>query len=112
MIEDTFNVLYDNWYRETLMEQDWAKVRLNIHYQQIIGLGTPALPYIFKALLDGESRMSWALRCIARENPAENIDSGKRSAIRMAWIDWGFKNKHITEEEWLKATAINVETQV
>jgi hypothetical protein len=58
-------------------------------YQQIIGMGTPAVPLILAELKRGVDHWFWALRAITRENPVPPESLGDMDAMAAAWLAWG-----------------------
>ena len=61
-------------------------------YQQIIGMGTPALPLIFQELQREPDHWFWALGAITGENPVPEEDAGDLDAMTDAWLSWGSTN--------------------
>ncbi len=64
-------------------------------YQQIIGMGEAALPFIFRELKKGKGDWMWALESITQEDPAPERSTFKQTA--KAWIQWGIDHGY-TEE--------------
>jgi hypothetical protein len=68
---------------------------LNPHYQDIIGMGKKALPFIFMDLEQRGGKWFWALRHITRENPVALADRGKTKKMTEVWLQWGRKNRYL-----------------
>jgi len=64
-------------------------------YQEIIGMGKPALPLILNELKKKPSHLFWALRAISGEDPVPPENRGRIEQMRRAWIKWGRQNKII-----------------
>lgn len=57
-------------------------------YQQIIGMGPLALPFIIDRLRTRGGHWYWALMCITGEDPVEPGHSGKVPIMQRAWFAW------------------------
>jgi len=88
-LEQEFNELAEQWYRETKMLSSVHQMVLHPAYQKIIGMGKEALPFIFRELKRTRGHWLWALAMITREDrakPGENF----RNAVD-SWLAWGQK---------------------
>ena len=65
-------------------------------YQQIIGLGQPAVPLILEELQREPDHWFWALEAITQENPVPQEARGKVRQMAQAWIAWGKQQGHLT----------------
>jgi len=68
---------------------------MTLPYQEIIGIGRPALPMILNELKERPVHLFWALRAISGTNPVEPEDRGRIDKMREVWLEWGRKNKII-----------------
>ena len=84
-----FQTLADQWRRETRHLSLMSDIVLNPAYQQIIGMGAPAMPLILQALKQKPEHWFWALRSITGENPIPPADRGRLSQMAAAWLQWG-----------------------
>ncbi len=84
--ELVFRFLADDWQRQTGHYSIVQQKVLHPAYQEIIGMGNRALPFLIKELDSKPSHWFWALRAIARENPAQHSDTPEEAAI--AWREW------------------------
>jgi len=57
-------------------------------YQQIIGMGPLALPYIFAAMREKPDHWFWALKAINSEDPILPEQRGKIKEMTKAWLRW------------------------
>jgi hypothetical protein len=64
-------------------------------YQEIIGMGKPALPLILNELKRKPSHLFWALRAISGIDPVPSKDRGNITQMKKAWIEWGRQNNII-----------------
>lgn len=60
-------------------------------YQQIIGMGRTAIPYILEELAERGGHWFWALRAITGENPVDGSDQGDVEKMKLAWLQWGVR---------------------
>ncbi len=88
-IEGEFNILAEQWYRETLHSSGYVEVILHPAYQRIIGLGKDVVPFILRELQDEPLEWFWALRALTGEDPTTAEMTGKRDEMAKAWLDWG-----------------------
>jgi len=82
-----FAELAARWSAETSLTSSVQRRVLHPAYQQIIGLGPPALPLILRELRERRDHWLWALYAIAREDPAPP-DAAFDEAVD-AWLRWG-----------------------
>lgn len=93
-LEMEFNDLAAQWYRETRMLSFIRQKATHPAYQQIIGMGKDALPFIFRELQERGGDWIWALEYIVRsENPAKGSTSFKET-VRL-WLEWARTKGHI-----------------
>jgi hypothetical protein len=62
---------------------------MNAAYQQIIGMGRDALPFILKDLAETRSHWFWALRAITGVDPVEPQYRGHVGRMADQWLEWG-----------------------
>jgi len=82
-----------------LLLKDWREGRgptssvtqLAMHpaYQQIIGMGPDALPFILRELERTPDHWFWALNAITGADPVRVEDRGRLRKMAAAWIRWG-----------------------
>src|SRR6266487_3952605 len=60
-IEEAFREHADAWRRETVLESSAQRIAMHRAYQQIIGLGPPAVPLILRELRREPNYWFWAL---------------------------------------------------
>lgn len=84
-----FQVLSSQWKQETQHLSLMNDIVLNKAYQQIIGMGAPAIPLLLEALKEQPDHWFWALRSITGENPIPPADRGCLPRMAEAWLRWG-----------------------
>lgn len=83
----TFTALAAKWKRETRHISSITRTSMHPSYQQIIGMGEPAIPFILQELQENGGHWLWALHAITREDPAQEEDDFD-GAVH-AWLSWG-----------------------
>jgi hypothetical protein len=83
----------------TALVNEWKAARVNVSrvdkmvlltpYQQIIGMGQPAVPLILKELERSPDHWFWALHAITGENPVPEDARGNLPQMAAAWLAWG-----------------------
>ena len=84
-----FEQLATQWRRETGHLSMMNDIVLNRSYQQIIGMGKPAIALILQDLKKEPDHWFWALRSITGENPIQPDDRGRLQKMAEAWLEWG-----------------------
>jgi hypothetical protein len=86
-----FAELAETWVRETGWLSSLREKVIHPAYQQIIGMGSDALPFIFEQLRrKSPGYWFWALVAITGEDPAAGLR--RMPEARAAWLKWA--NKH------------------
>ena len=91
-VEQTFNLLSQEWKRDTAALSLTSQKVTHPAYLRIIGLGSPVLPFIFQAMKRQPAQWMVALQAITGENPVAN-GSTVSQAVE-AWLKWGAENGH------------------
>ena len=94
-IEADFQRLATEWKQETAHLSSSVTIAEHRAYQEIIGMGKDAIPFILRDLEESPSQWFWALRSIAGESPVRPEDRGDVDAMTSAWLDWGRRNLYI-----------------
>jgi len=90
-----FRRLADQWRLETMAESSITRAAINPNYQQIIGMGPRAIPYILSELATKGGHWYWALRMITGEDPVPEESKGKVRQMRQHWIEWGKRHDYL-----------------
>ncbi|MGC1306369.1 MAG: hypothetical protein WA885_04010 [Phormidesmis sp.] len=88
-LTERFQTLASQWKHDTRHVSLMSDIVLNKAYQQIIGMGKPAIPLLLKALKEQPDHWFWALRSITGENPISPDDRGHLPKMAEAWLKWG-----------------------
>ena len=88
-IESDFNRLAAEWKRETAHLSSPTMIAEHRAYQEVVGMGSPAIPLILRDLQKAPAMWFMALREIAGESPIREQDRGDIEAMQATWIDWG-----------------------
>ncbi len=83
-----FRELADTWHRETGHLSSPPQIALHPAYQQIIGMGPAAIPFILEDLQQRGGQWYWALIAINRQSPPMGPMPTARE-IKDAWLRWG-----------------------
>lgn len=90
-----FNTLKTEWEAETAHLSSVTEISIHPAYQQIIGMGTIALPYIMDELNRKPGHWFWALKAITGEDPVSPAERGKIQKMAAAWLKWGRRQEYI-----------------
>lgn len=90
--ESRFNELMIRWKAETSHISRLDTVYMNPAYQQIIGMGKVALPFIFRELEAPTGRWFWALKSITGFEPFAGQEGIAVARMKEAWLEWGRKH--------------------
>lgn len=85
-VADLFGDLCEVWRVETVLLSSVEQIALHPAYQRIIGLGSAALPYIFRELAREPGHWFWALRAITGDDPARGEQTLDGATQR--WLRW------------------------
>lgn len=88
-LRTTFDRLASKWSAETVNMSSLTEMYANRFYQQIIGMGPPAVPFLLDALIGEPDYWFAALEAITRLDPVPPRDRGNLDAMTYAWIEWG-----------------------
>src|SRR5258708_2243386 len=87
--EERFRRLAELWKEDTLFSSSTTEMALHPAYQQIIGLGSQAIPWILRELAHDPGHWFWALKAITGEDPAPESAQGRLNELAEAWLRWG-----------------------
>lgn len=94
-IGSKFRRLADDWLESRPKGVDVAQMTMHSAYQQIIGMGDSAVPYLLKELKRKPDHWFWALHAITGHNPVPDDKQGKTKDMAKAWLQWGRNNGYI-----------------
>jgi hypothetical protein len=87
-----FYSLAETWQRECAHLSSLREMVLHPAYQQIIGMGRYALPFLLRELENKPDHWGWALCAITGENPVPPEHRGRLADIARDWLEWA-RNK-------------------
>lgn len=86
--ESRFKELTRRWQDETATSSSITEMAMHPAYQQIVGMGRDALPFIFRELEQAPHHWFWALKAITREDPVSPDHRGDLEAMTRDWLQW------------------------
>jgi flagellar biosynthesis GTPase FlhF len=89
-----FERLVAEWKADTKFVGTVLEMATHPAYQQIIGMGQPAVPLILQRLAAKGEHWFWALRAITGENPVPKTSRGNIEQMTEAWLSWGRAKGH------------------
>jgi hypothetical protein len=97
---DKFETLAKTWRSETRFCSDINEICGHPAYQQIIGMGVLALPFIFAELEREADQWFWALKAITGTDSVPEEHQGNLELMRAAWLGWAAECRHALGSEW------------
>jgi hypothetical protein len=88
-VRERFQRQAAEWKEQSRYLSNTAQMAMLKPYQQIIGMGWPAVPLILEELQHEPDQWFWALEAITADNPIPPDAAGKVGLMAQAWIDWG-----------------------
>jgi len=88
VLKDRFMKHAAAWQSDCAYLSSVREMAIHPAYQQIIGMGQDALPFIFAALEREPDHWFWALRAITQEDPVLTEHRGQISRMAQDWLDW------------------------
>jgi hypothetical protein len=95
-LSDRFTQFAKQWKNESRYMSNTAQMAMLRSYQNIIGMGEPAIPMILEELRREPDHWFWALEAITLENPIPQEALGKVEEMAKAWVQWGIKKGYIS----------------
>jgi len=86
-----FQHLAKIWREECAHLSSIREMVLHSAYQQIVGMGPSALPFIFAELERKPDHWFWALRAITGEDPVPSEHRGNVAQMARDWLQWASK---------------------
>jgi len=83
-----FMKLKNQWEEEAAALSSITDIAMHPAYQQIIGMGPPAIPFIIREMTINPNHWFWALKSITGEDPVPPEKRGKVKDMTNAWIFW------------------------
>jgi hypothetical protein len=96
--EMEFNRLVEEWKREVRSKSLMVTIAMHPAYQQMVGMGEKALPFIFERIKRADEKTYqwfWALAAITRQNPIPIELRGKVREMARVWLKWGQEHGYV-----------------
>lgn len=94
-IGERFHTLATRWYAETALLSSVSEMAMHPAYQEVIGLGRNAVPFLLRELQQQPRHWFWALRAITGEDPVPPDQRGKIREMTAAWLQWGREQGYV-----------------
>jgi hypothetical protein len=98
-VRERFQQLAAKWKKQSRHMSNTAQMAMLPSYQQIIGIGEPAVPLLLEELRREPDHWFWALEAITQESPVPSDAAGKVRLMAQAWVDWGIRQGYIEHED-------------
>ena len=89
---ERFKRLANQWKEESQYMSNTTQMAMLWSYQNIIGMGDPAIPFILEEMRSEPNQWFWALEAITAYDPVPPEVAGKVEPMTQAWIEWGIQN--------------------
>ena len=91
-----FRALADQWSWETGPLSSSSKMAAHPAHQEIIEMGTAAIPLLLRELQERGGHWFMALYALSGENPAPREYAGRVPKMRELWLEWGREKGYIS----------------
>lgn len=88
-LEKKFANLKEQWYKDTLFLSSISLMQEHPAYQEILSMGTDAIPLILRELANGSGYWYPALKTITSHDPVASKDRGRVKIMTQSWLQWG-----------------------
>jgi hypothetical protein len=92
-----FLMLKDRWEAETAFLSSITHIAMHPAYQEIIGMGLPAVPLILAEMERKPGHWFWALRAMTGIDPTLPEDRGNVRRMTKSWLLWGRERGYLSE---------------
>lgn len=91
-----FYNLKEQWLNDTFFSSSITEIAMHPAYQQIIGMGPLAVPFILLEMMERPGQWFWALKSITGEDPVPPEERGQVKRMTEYWITWGKEQKYLS----------------
>lgn len=104
MNQETFDILFEQWKRDTGCMSSMSQIRRHPVCDRFLDEGTSLLPMIFQALeRKRDHRLMMLLNGILGFTPVPQVHWGKMDIVTKYWLDWGREHGYLqAKKEELK----------
>lgn len=89
--ETRFLKLKEEWEAGTAHLSSITEIAMHPAYQQIIGMGLIAMPFILNEMKKKPGHWFWALKSITGEDPVPPEQRGRIKQMTETWLRWGIQ---------------------
>ena len=89
---ERFQKLAKKWKSERGPTSSTTQMAMHPAYQEIIGMGAPAIPFLLGELAQAPEHWFWALKSITGIDAVPADHRGNLSAMTDDWLKWGRDN--------------------
>jgi hypothetical protein len=93
---DRFGRLAEKWKSERGPTSSITQMAMHPAYQEIIGMGLAAIPFLLRELEQAPDHWFWALKSITGIDPVPEEDRGNLTLMTRDWLTWARKQGY----EW------------
>ena len=90
-----FYALSSQWKEETRFVSLISQMTMNSSYQQIISMGSLAIPLILEELKKKPAYWFWALKTISGFDPVPPQFKGHIEKMSIFWLEWGKEQGYV-----------------
>jgi hypothetical protein len=91
-VQTRFRELVAQWKQDSLFMSSTTDMVALPSYQEIIGMGAPAIPLLLAELQREPNHWFAALMALTGANPVPPEDRGRLDRMTTAWLRWGREN--------------------
>ena len=88
-LEHRFKELVSQWKEATAYLSSSSQLAMHPAYQQIIGMGPQAVPFLLRELRVEPYQWFWALKAITGVDPVPPSSAGRVREMADCWLRWG-----------------------
>ena len=88
-LPERFQRLAAEWKEKSRYLSNTAQMAMLKPYQQIVGIGAPAMPLILEEMRREPGQWFWALEAITGQGRVPPEAAGKVRLMTDAWLEWG-----------------------
>jgi hypothetical protein len=97
-----FKELSALWKSEVRLLSDMNEICNHPAYQEIIGMGVLALPFVFAELEKSPDHWFWALKAITGHDPVPEEQRGDLTLMTKFWLSWANSCKEKLGADWTR----------
>lgn len=84
-----FEALAQEWKMSTAHLSSITEISMHPAYQQVIGMGEKAVPFILREMAVSPNQWFWALKAISGDDPVPAEHRGRIKLMTEDWLAWG-----------------------